>query len=204
MITNTKALATVAAMVATALAGAVAICLASQAANPLLVGLALVELLVVAVALYFGRKLVKRSICLLRDRFSRSPPGPRIPAWLSRCDSKPPDRRTLARILVDELAFPPTGAAVYYRDIATVVVTLACYLGRTPPSSAEDLLSRLEFDVLTEAHGSDRLVGISPRQVEQVRMRYTALFARAGLLRDDQGPGEASAWPDFIRERMPA
>lgn len=191
MNTDPKALVVVAALVANALAGAVAICLASQATNQLVVALALAELLVAAVAVYYGRELIHRGMCVLRKRFSRSPP-------------RPPDRRSLARILVDELAFPPTGAAVYYRDIATVVVTLACYLGRTPPSSAEDLLSRLEFGVLIEAHGSDRLAGISSRQVDQVRMRYTALFARAGLLRDDQPPGQASAWPDFIRERMPA
>ncbi len=190
MNTTTKALAIAAALVVNALASAAAIFLTSRTADPLLVGIALAELIIAAAALYCGRELLDGGGLALRKRFSRSPPRP--------------DRRALARILVDRLEFPPTGAAVYYRDIAIVVVTLACYLGRTPPSSAEDLLSRLEFDVLVEAHGSDRLVGISPRQVDQVRMRYTALFARAGLLRDDQVPGAVSAWPDFLRERTPA
>jgi hypothetical protein len=184
MNTTTKVLVIAAALVVNALASAAAICLASQMTNPLLGGLALAELLIAAVALYCGRELLDGGAHVLRKRFSRSPPRP--------------GRRALARILVDKLEFPPTGAAVYYRDIATVVVTLACHLGGTSPSSAEDLLSRLEFEALMEAHGPDRLVGISARQVDQVRMRYTALFARAGLLRDDHRGGEGSAWPDFI------
>jgi hypothetical protein len=105
-------------------------------------------------------------------------PNQRFDAWRG-------DWRAIANRLLEVIAFVPDGPAAYYRDIAKVVVQLACNHPDGPPSSSGELLHRLDHEHLLNAHGPvDALLSLPRERVAQVRMRYQAFFGQLGSLFD--------------------
>lgn len=78
------------------------------------------------------------------------------------------------------------GSEAYYRDIAELILHLACRLGNKPPQSPDELLERLDYKTLLDAFGPARLAGIESEDVEIVCDRFRAIFARLGLAFDGE------------------
>ena len=81
--------------------------------------------------------------------------------------------------------FAAVGPAAYYRDIAKTTLQLACNHPDGPPRSSGELLARLDYEMLLNAHGPSSAVLSLPRdRVSQVRMRYEAFFGQLGCALD--------------------
>jgi conjugal transfer pilus assembly protein TraD len=87
---------------------------------------------------------------------------------------EPQEIRSRLMAMVD---YAKHGPAAWYRDVAKAVVGLACEHPQGPPRGSQELLERLDLEALRRAHGEKRvLVGLRSSQVEQVRLRYEAVF----------------------------
>jgi len=97
--------------------------------------------------------------------------------------------------LMEIVDYAKEGPAAWYRDVAKAVVGLACEHPQGPPRSSEELLERLDLEALRQAHGEARaLSGLRSSQVDQVRLRYEAVFGEMrGALDGDWGWEEADA-----------
>jgi conjugal transfer pilus assembly protein TraD len=94
--------------------------------------------------------------------------------------------------LLEIVDYAKEGPATWYRDVAKAVVSLACEHPDGPPRGSEELLGRLDIEALAHAHGPKRaLLGLSDRQVDQVRLRYEAVLGEARGALDGQW-----AWED--------
>jgi conjugal transfer pilus assembly protein TraD len=80
--------------------------------------------------------------------------------------------------LMEIVAYAREGPAAWYRDLAKVVVGLACEHPQGPPRSSGELLARMDLQALKHAHGETReLMALNAQQVGQVRLRFGAFFA---------------------------
>ena len=96
----------------------------------------------------------------------------------------------VASRLVEVIDFAQEGPGAYYRDQAVNLIRLACDAPAGPPRNAHELLARLDLPTLATAYaGSPQLpevLAYTPRQVAEVRARYSGFFgAIRGRL--DQG-----------------
>jgi hypothetical protein len=97
------------------------------------------------------------------------------------------DWRGVANRLLEVIEFAPEGPAAYYRDIAKTALQLACNHPEGPPRSSAELLARLDYELLLNAHGPSSAVLSVPRdKVSQVRMRYEAFFGQLGCALDGE------------------
>jgi hypothetical protein len=95
------------------------------------------------------------------------------------------DWRAIVNRLLEVIEFVPEGPAAYYRDIAKTALQLACNHPDGPPRSSEELLGRLDYELLLNAHGPTTAVLSLPRdKVSQVRLRYEAFFGQMGRALD--------------------
>ena len=105
-------------------------------------------------------------------------PNERFDAWRG-------DWRAIVNRLLEVIEFVPEGPAAYYRDIAKTALQLACNHPDGPPRSSAELLHRLDYELLLNAHGPTTAVLSVPRdKVSQVRLRYEAFFGQLGSLLD--------------------
>jgi hypothetical protein len=97
------------------------------------------------------------------------------------------DWRGIANRLLEVIEFATTGPAAYYRDIAKTALQLACNHPDGPPRCSAELLRRLDYETLLNAHGPSSGVLSLPRdKVTQVRMRYEAFFGQLGCALDGE------------------
>lgn len=97
------------------------------------------------------------------------------------------DWRAIANRLLEVIEFVPEGPAAYYRDIAKTALQLACNHPDGPPRSSSELLGRLDYEMLLNAHGPSSTVLSLPRdKVSQVRLRYEAFFGQLGCSLDGE------------------
>jgi hypothetical protein len=102
---------------------------------------------------------------------------------------EPHEIRSRLMAMVD---YARQGPAAWYRDVAKAVVSLACEHPQGPPRSSGELLERLDLEALGRAHGEQRaLAGLRSGQVDQVRLRYEAVFGETRGALDG-----AWAWED--------
>lgn len=95
------------------------------------------------------------------------------------------DWRGIANRLLEVVQFAEDGPAAYYRDIAKTALQLACNHPDGPPRSSGELLERLDYERLLNAHGPSSAVLSLPRdRVGQVRLRYQAFFGQLGAALD--------------------
>jgi hypothetical protein len=95
------------------------------------------------------------------------------------------DWRAIINRLLEVIEFVPEGPAAYYRDIAKTALQLACNHPDGPPRSSAELLGRLDYELLLNAHGPSTAVLSLPRdKVSQVRLRYEAFFGQMGRALD--------------------
>jgi len=95
------------------------------------------------------------------------------------------DWRAIVNRLLEVIEFVPEGPAAYYRDIAKTALQLACNHPDGPPRSSAELLGRLDYELLLNAHGPCTAVLSLPRdKVSQVRLRYEAFFGQMGSALD--------------------
>jgi hypothetical protein len=128
------------------------------------------------------RATAERFIALMRrgGRRCRVFPNERFSAWRG-------DWRGIVSRLLEVIAFVREGPAAYYRDIAKSTLQLACHHPQGPPRSSAELLHRLDFDRLLDAHGPTSAILALPRdKVSQVRMRYEAYFGQLGSAFDGE------------------
>lgn len=105
-------------------------------------------------------------------------PNERFDAWRG-------DWRAIVNRLLEVIEFVPEGPAAYYRDIAKTALQLACNHPDGPPRCSAELLGRLDYELLLNAHGPTTAVLSVPRdKVSQVRLRYEAFFGQLGSLLD--------------------
>jgi hypothetical protein len=105
-------------------------------------------------------------------------PNQRFDAWRG-------DWRAIVNRLLQVVPFAVEGPAAFYRDIAKTVLQLACNHPDGPPQSSAELLHRLDYELLLEAHGPTTAVLSVPRdKVSQTRLRYEAFFGQLGSLLD--------------------
>jgi hypothetical protein len=89
--------------------------------------------------------------------------------------------RELVGRLMEVVDYAREGPAAWYRDVARLVVGLACEQPGGPPRSARELLTRMELAALRYAHGdTTQVMALSAQQVDQVRLRYAAFFSAVG------------------------
>lgn len=97
------------------------------------------------------------------------------------------DWRAIVNRLLEVIEFVPEGPAAYYRDIAKTALQLACNHPDGPPRSSAELLDRLDYELLLNAHGPSTAVLSLPRdKVSQVRLRYEAFFGQVGAALDGE------------------
>jgi hypothetical protein len=97
------------------------------------------------------------------------------------------DWRGIANRLLEVIEFAPEGPAAYYRDIAKTALQLACNHPDGPPRCSAELLARLDYELLLNAHGpSSALLSLPRDKVSQVRMRYQAFFGQLGCALDGE------------------
>lgn len=134
------------------------------------------------------RGTAERFVGLMREagRQPRVFPNERFDAWRG-------DATAVINRLLEVIAFVESGPAAFYRDIAKVVVQLACRFESGPPRSSVELLWRLDYERLQLEHGagSTAIQSVRPEQVDQVRMRYEAFFGQLGTRLDGDW-----AWED--------
>ncbi len=95
------------------------------------------------------------------------------------------DWRAVANRLLEVIQFATDGPAAYYRDLAKTALQLACNHPDGPPRCSEELLGRLDYETLLNAHGPTTAVLSLPRdKVSQVRLRYQAFFGQLGMALD--------------------
>jgi hypothetical protein len=95
------------------------------------------------------------------------------------------DWRAIVNRLLEVIEFVPEGPAAYYRDIAKTALQLACNHPDGPPRSSAELLGRLDYELLLNAHGPSTAVLSLPRdKIGQVRLRYEAFFGQMGRALD--------------------
>lgn len=128
------------------------------------------------------RASAERFCALMGDagRRVRVFPNERFDAWRG-------DWRAIVNRLLEVIEFAPEGPAAYYRDIAKTALQLACRHPDGPPRSSAELLGRLDYELLLNAHGPTTAVLSLPRdKVGQVRLRYEAFFGQLGSLLDGE------------------
>lgn len=128
------------------------------------------------------RGSAERFCALMRaaGRSVRVFPNERFDAWRG-------DWRAIVNRLLEVIEFVPEGPAAYYRDIAKTALQLACNHPDGPPRSSAELLGRLDYELLLNAHGPTTAVLSLPRdKVSQVRLRYEAFFGQLGSLLDGE------------------
>ena len=97
------------------------------------------------------------------------------------------DWRGIANRLLEVVQFATEGPAAYYRDIAKTALQLACNHPDGPPRCSSELLARLDYELLLNAHGPSSAVLSLPRdRVSQVRLRYQAFFGQLGCALDGE------------------
>jgi hypothetical protein len=97
------------------------------------------------------------------------------------------DWRGIVNRLLEVIQFAEDGPAAYYRDIAKTALRLACNHPDGPPRSSAELLGRLDYELLLNAHGPSSAVLSLPRdKVSQVRLRYEAFFGQLGCALDGE------------------
>jgi hypothetical protein len=140
-----------------------------------------------------SRKVADRTRRVLRDAGAAAtaiwPDEASLSLW-----SLPPD--TLITTLLD-LIEHGTGGAAYYSDIMESFVELAVKAPGGPPVNAADFLGRLDAGWLDAAYagagGTGIGVGRSGKNspVDDVALRFRALWRRLGAGLDSAGPGSA-------------
>jgi hypothetical protein len=138
-----------------------------------------------------SRKVADRTRRVLRDAGARStaiwPDEAALSLW-----ALPPDR--LVTTLLD-LIEHGTGGAAYYTDVMEALVELAVYAPCGPPASSADFLARLDADWLAAGYavaGDGEAVSVirsGRRALEDVRLRFRALWRRLGAGLDGTGFG---------------
>lgn len=126
------------------------------------------------------REGAERFCALMRDAGRRVRVFPNEPfdAWRG-------DWRGIANRLLEVIQFAEDGPAAYYRDIAKTALQLVCNHPSGPPRSSAELLERLDYEKLLDAHGPNGAVLSLPRdKVAQVRLRYQAFFGQLGSALD--------------------
>jgi hypothetical protein len=137
-----------------------------------------------------SRKVADRARRVLREAGARStanwPDESALSLW-----SLPPDM--LVTTLLD-LIEHGTGGAAYYTDVMEALVSLAVQAPCGPPVSSADFLRRLDANWLDSAHG-ERLSASATRAIEDVALRFRALWRRLGPGFDGRGSfGDADCW----------
>ena len=95
------------------------------------------------------------------------------------------DWRGIANRLLEVVQFATDGPAAYYRDVAKTALQLVCNHPDGPPRCSSELLARLDYKLLLDAHGPSSAVLSLPRdRVSQVRLRYEAFFGQLGCALD--------------------
>jgi hypothetical protein len=128
------------------------------------------------------RRSAERFASLMNEagRKTRVFPNEPFDAWRG-------DWRGIANRLLEVIEFVPEGPAAYYRDIAKTALQLACNHPDGPPRSSSELLGRLDYELLLNAHGPSSAVLSLPRdKVSQVRLRYEAFFGQLGCALDGE------------------
>jgi hypothetical protein len=128
------------------------------------------------------RGAAARFVSLMQEagRKTRVFPNEPFDAWRG-------DWRGIANRLLEVIEFVPEGPAAYYRDIAKTALQLACNHPDGPPRSSAELLRRLDYELLLNAHGPSTAVLSLPRdKVGQVRLRYEAFFGQLGCALDGE------------------
>lgn len=128
------------------------------------------------------RENAERFCALMRTAGRRTRVFPNEPfdAWRG-------DWRGVANRLLEVIPFAEAGPAAYYRDIAKTALQLACRHPEGPPRSSGELLHRLDYERLLDAHGPSSAVLALPRErVGQVRLRYQAFFGQLGTVLDGE------------------
>lgn len=119
--------------------------------------------------------------CGLMAEMGRRPrvfPNQHFDAWRG-------DWRAIVNRLLEVIQFADSGPAAYYRDIAKTVLQLGCNHPDGPPRSSHQLLHRLDYESLLNAHGPTSAVLSLPRErVGQVRLRYQSFFGQLGARLD--------------------
>lgn len=93
--------------------------------------------------------------------------------------------------LMEIVDYAKEGPAAWYRDLARVVLRLACEHPQGPPRCSRELLARLDLETLQLQHAHDEtpaLKALSSQQVKQVALRYEAFFGQTrGALDGESG-----------------
>ena len=93
--------------------------------------------------------------------------------------------------LMEIVDYAREGPAAWYRDLARVVVGLACEHPKGPPRCSHELLARMDLQALQYAHGETApLRALGEQQVNQVRLRFGAFFEQTRGALD----GAAGGW----------
>lgn len=128
-----------------------------------------------------GDRANAERFCALTTAAGRTPrvfPNQHLDAWRG-------DWRAIVNRLLEVIEFTESGPAAYYRDIAKTALQLACRHPDGPPRSSAELLRRLDYERLLDAHGPSSAVLSLPRdRVAQVRLRYQAFFGQLGAQLD--------------------
>lgn len=90
------------------------------------------------------------------------------------------DWRSIFSRLMAAFTFAKAGPASFYAETTKLILQLACRLEGRPPRSSGELLQRLDYKTLCTAFGGEALPGIDEKDVEDVAMRYRAVFAHLG------------------------
>jgi conjugal transfer pilus assembly protein TraD len=133
------------------------------------------------------RENAERFVALMGEagRETRVFPNEPFAGWRG----EPHEIRSRLMAMVD---YAKQGPAAWYRDVAKAVVSLACEHPQGPPRDSEELLERLDLEALRQAHGEQRaLLGLKSSQIDQVRLRYEAVFGETRGALDG-----AWAWED--------
>lgn len=130
-----------------------------------------------------GDRETAARFCSIAEAAGRRPqvfPNRHFDAWRG-------DWRAIVNRLLEVIRFADSGPAAYYRDIAKTALQLACRHPDGPPRSSEELLGRLDYEALLDAHGPNNAVLSLPRErVGQVRLRYQSFFGQLGSQLDGQ------------------
>ena len=114
------------------------------------------------------------------------------------------DWHGIANRLLEVIQFASEGPAAYYRDIAKTALQLACNHPDGPPRSSAELLARLDYELLLNAHGPSTAVLSLPRdKVSQVRLRYQAFFGQLGRALDGDWSWRTPTPPTCCSTRLP-
>jgi len=136
------------------------------------------------------RATAERFVGLMADAGRRARVFPNEP--LDGWRGEPHELRGRLLEIVD---YAREGPAAWYRDLARVVVGLACQHPKGPPRCSRELLARMDLQALKHAHGETaELRALSEGQVNQVRLRFGAFFeqTRGALDGGGGGPGDVA------------